>query len=48
VNAGDGAGQLSVVTAPTNRCIVPFRTLVGDETYIAGIDAARHNAACEP
>jgi len=32
----------------TERGIALFRTLVNDETDIAGIDAARHNAACEP
>jgi uncharacterized membrane protein len=43
-----GAGQLPVVMAPTSRGIVLFRTLVNDEGHVAGIDAARHNAACEP
>lgn len=43
-----GAGRLPVVTAPTNRGIVLFRTLVHDESHIAEIDAARHYAACEP
>jgi uncharacterized membrane protein len=42
------ASRLPVVAAPTNRGIVLLRTLVNDETHIAGIDAARHNAACEP
>lgn len=42
------AGRLPVIAAPTNRGIVLFRTLVNDEADIAGIDAARHNAACEP
>jgi len=37
-----------VVAAPTNRGIVLFRTLVNDEAQLAAIDAARHNAACEP
>jgi uncharacterized membrane protein len=41
-------GRLPVVTAPTNRGIVLFRTLVHDESHIAEIDAARHYAACEP
>jgi uncharacterized membrane protein len=43
-----GAEQLPVVTASTNRGIVLFRTLVNDEDHVAGIDAARHNAVCEP
>ena len=43
-----GAGPLPVVVAPTSRGIVLFRTLVNDEGHVAGIDAARHNAACEP
>jgi uncharacterized membrane protein len=43
-----GAGRSPVVTAPTNRGIVLFRTLVDDESHIAEIDAARHNAACDP
>ena len=42
------ANRLPVVTAPTNRGIVLFRTLVNDEADVARIDAARHNAACEP
>jgi len=42
------AGQLPVVVAPTSRGIVLFRTLVNDESQVAEIDAARHNAACEP
>jgi uncharacterized membrane protein len=46
--ASAGAGGLPVVAAPTNRGIVLFRTLVDDEARIAGIEAARHNAACEP
>jgi uncharacterized membrane protein len=41
-------GRLPVVAAPTNRGIVLFRTLVSDEAQLAAIDAARHNAACEP
>ncbi len=40
--------RLPIVAAPTNRGIVLFRTLVNDETHIAEIDAARHNAACGP
>jgi uncharacterized membrane protein len=43
-----GAGPLPVVVTPTSRGIVLFRTLVNDEGHVAGIDAARHNAACEP
>lgn len=43
-----GADRLPVVAASTRRGIVLFRTLVNDEADIAGIDAARHNAACEP
>ena len=43
-----GTGQLPVVVAPTSRGIVLFRALVNDESQVAGIDAARHNAACEP
>jgi uncharacterized membrane protein len=42
------ANRLPVVTAPTNRGIVLFRTLVNDEADVARIDAARHNAACAP
>jgi uncharacterized membrane protein len=42
------ASRLPVVAAPTNRGIVLFRTLVNDEADVAQIDAARHNAACEP
>ena len=42
------ASRLPVVAAPTNRGIVLFRTLVNDEADVARIDAARHNAACEP
>jgi uncharacterized membrane protein len=42
------AGRLPVVAAPTSRGIVLFRTLVNDEAHLAGIDAARHNADCEP
>jgi uncharacterized membrane protein len=41
-------GRLPIVTAPTNRGIVLFRTLVHDESHIAEIDAARHYAAYEP
>jgi uncharacterized membrane protein len=40
--------RLPMVTTPTNRGIVLFRTLVNDEANIAEIDAARHDAACEP
>jgi uncharacterized membrane protein len=40
--------RLPVVAAPTNRGIVLFRMLVNDEADVARIDAARHNAACEP
>jgi uncharacterized membrane protein len=42
------ASRLPVVAAPTNRGIVLFHTLVNDEADVAQIDAARHNAACEP
>jgi uncharacterized membrane protein len=42
------AGGLPVVSAPTNRGVVLFRTLVNDETHVAEIDAARHYAGCEP
>jgi uncharacterized membrane protein len=40
--------RLPVIAAPTNRGIVLFRTLANDEAHIADIDAARHNATCEP
>jgi uncharacterized membrane protein len=43
-----GDSRLPVIAAPTNRGIVLFRTLVNDESGIAAIDVARHNAACEP
>jgi uncharacterized membrane protein len=43
-----GDGRLPVIAAPTSRGIVLFRTLVNDESGIAAIDVARHNAACEP
>jgi hypothetical protein len=39
---------LPAVAAPTRRSIVLFRTLVNDEARLAGIDAARHNATCQP
>ena len=42
------AGRVPIVGAPTSRGIVLFRTLVNDEARLAEIDAARHNAACEP
>jgi uncharacterized membrane protein len=42
------AGQMPVVTAPTSRGVVLFRTLVAEEAYLGTIDAARHQAACEP
>ncbi|HXN70794.1 MAG TPA: DUF1254 domain-containing protein [Bradyrhizobium sp.] len=42
------AGRLPIVGARTSRGIVLFRTLVNDEAHLAEIDAARHNAACEP
>ena len=43
-----GDGRLPAVAAPTGRGIVLFRTLVNDEAHLAGIDAARHNATCQP
>ena len=43
-----GAGRLPVIATPTGRGIVLFRTLVNDEADIVGIDAARHNTACQP
>jgi len=43
-----GAVPLIGDRGPTNRGIVLFPTLVNDETHVAQIDAARHNAACEP
>jgi uncharacterized membrane protein len=42
------ASRLPVVAAPTNRGIVLFRTLVNDNSRLAGIDAARHYASCGP
>lgn len=42
------ASRLPIVGAPTSRGIVLFRTLVSDEAHLAQIDAARHNAVCEP
>jgi len=42
------SGGLPVVASPTNRGIVLFRTLVDSQADLAAIDAARHNAACEP
>jgi hypothetical protein len=42
------AGRFPMIAAPTNRGIVLFRMRVNDGAHIAGIDAARHNAACEP
>ena len=46
--SGAEAGRLPIVGARTSRGIVLFRTLVNDEAHLAEIDAARHNAACEP
>jgi uncharacterized membrane protein len=40
--------RLPVVTAPSRRGIVLFRTLINDETKVAEIDTARHRARCEP
>jgi len=40
--------RLPVVTAPTSRGIVLFRTLVDREDRLAEIDAARHRAQCTP
>jgi uncharacterized membrane protein len=40
--------RLPVVVPPTDRGIVLFRTLINDESRIAGIDAARRFAACSP
>jgi uncharacterized membrane protein len=42
------ASRLPIVGAPTSRGIVLFRTLVNDQAHLAEIDAARHNAVCEP
>ena len=46
--ASIAAGPLPVISAPTDRGIVLFRTLVADESRLAEIDAARHNANCAP
>lgn len=40
--------SLPVVTAPSVRGLVLFRTLINDETRLAEIDRARRGAACEP
>jgi len=40
--------RLPVVSAPTRRGIVLFRTLINDETKVVEIDAARRHARCEP
>ena len=40
--------RLPVVTAPSARGLVLFRTLINDETRLAEIDRARRGAACEP
>jgi uncharacterized membrane protein len=42
------ANGLPVVTAPTSRGIVLFRTLIDDERRLAEIDAARRHADCTP
>jgi uncharacterized membrane protein len=39
---------LPVVTAPSMRGLVLFRTLINDETRLAEIDRGRRGAACEP
>ena len=39
---------LPVVTAPSVRGLVLFRTLISDEARLAEIDGARRGAACEP
>jgi len=43
-----GTAGVPVVTPPTDRGIVLFRTLINDEGRIAEIDAARRFAACSP
>jgi uncharacterized membrane protein len=40
--------QLPVVTAPSSRGIVLFRTLIDHESRLAEIDAGRRNADCSP
>jgi uncharacterized membrane protein len=40
--------RLPTVTAPTNRGIVLFRTLIDHENHLAEIDAGRRNADCSP
>jgi uncharacterized membrane protein len=40
--------RLPVVTAPTSRGIVLFRTLIDHESRVAEIDAGRRNADCSP
>jgi uncharacterized membrane protein len=40
--------RLPVVTAPTSRGIVLFRTLIDREGRLAEIDAGRRNADCSP
>jgi uncharacterized membrane protein len=42
------ANGLRVVTAPTSRGIVLFRTLIDDERRLGEIDAARRHADCAP
>jgi len=37
-----------IVTSPTDRGIVLFRTLINDESRLADIDAARRQAKCAP
>jgi uncharacterized membrane protein len=37
-----------IVTSPTDRGIVLFRTLINDESRFAEIDAARRQAKCAP
>jgi uncharacterized membrane protein len=46
--ASAAATGLPVITAPTSRGIVLFRTLIDDERRLAEIDAARRHADCTP
>jgi uncharacterized membrane protein len=48
VARGASATGLPVITAPTSRGIVLFRTLIDDEHRLAEIDAARRHADCTP
>jgi uncharacterized membrane protein len=46
--ASTAATAMPVITAPTSRGIVLFRTLVDDERRLAELDAARRRADCTP